>query len=470
MPQEPARTPGRTGVFISYSHKDLAILERIKQFFAPLERAGSMQYWDDTQIKPGMDWHAEIRTALMNARVAILLISADFLASAFIVEDELPSLLAAAEKKGTVIMPLIVGPSAFSNVASLSRFQAVNDPKKPLKKLSSVQRDEIFAKLADTVRSTLGAQSSIALQPPGPPVSNGVVATANQMGSEAQSAAEKEAALQWLRDAAEAGNAKAQAELGAWYALGMMTEQNYPEAFKWLTTAAEKGSAAAQFNLAKLYANGKGVEKDTAKGFQFLMMAAQQGHADAQYYVGQAYREGDDVSQDLAKAREWYAKAAQQGQLNALNNLGAMFQLGLGGPKDEAGAVNCTRQAAEAGDASAQHNLGIMYRNGYGVAADPAEAYQWFRKSAAQGYAEGQAQVGNHLANGWGVQQNYEEAVQWFQKAAEQGNASAQFNLSVCYGKGQGVPVDFAKALAWVRRAADQGYAQAKELLDSLVK
>ncbi|HLP57724.1 MAG TPA: hypothetical protein VK186_02795 [Candidatus Deferrimicrobium sp.] len=35
--------------------------------------------WDDTQIKPGSDWRMEIETALNQAQVAVMLISADFL-------------------------------------------------------------------------------------------------------------------------------------------------------------------------------------------------------------------------------------------------------------------------------------------------------------------------------------------------------------------------------------------------------
>jgi hypothetical protein len=58
----------------------------------------------------------------------VLLISADFFASDFIDETELPPLLAAAEAKGVRILPVILSASRFARNKNLARFQAVNSP------------------------------------------------------------------------------------------------------------------------------------------------------------------------------------------------------------------------------------------------------------------------------------------------------------------------------------------------------
>jgi hypothetical protein len=50
----------------------------------PLEREGKIEAWDDKRIKPGMDWLKEIESTLAPARVSVLLVSADFLASEFV--------------------------------------------------------------------------------------------------------------------------------------------------------------------------------------------------------------------------------------------------------------------------------------------------------------------------------------------------------------------------------------------------
>lgn len=101
----------RTTIFISYSHKDEKWLERLQVHLKPLEREGKIERWDDSRIKPGAKWEDEICRALASAKVAVLLISADFLASDFILANELPHLLAAAKDDEAIILPVIVSSS-----------------------------------------------------------------------------------------------------------------------------------------------------------------------------------------------------------------------------------------------------------------------------------------------------------------------------------------------------------------------
>ena len=156
----PSPDEGRTKVFISYSHKDDAWLKRLQVHLKPLERDGLIDRWDDTRIRAGSQWRNEIISALNTARVAVLLISADFMASDFIATDELPSLLASAEQKGVVILPLIVSPSRFEKTESLSCFQSVNSPSKPLIALEKVDQEQLLVKLTEDILSALQGPSS----------------------------------------------------------------------------------------------------------------------------------------------------------------------------------------------------------------------------------------------------------------------------------------------------------------------
>ncbi len=145
------KPPERSNVFISYSHVDSDVLNRVLVHLKPLEKQGMIDLWVDTRIKAGEKWEERIKSALSSAKVAILLVSADFLASDFIVDNELPPLLSSAEEEGTKILPVIVKPSRFLRDENLAKFQAVNDPQMPVIKMSEVECEELFVQVAEIV-------------------------------------------------------------------------------------------------------------------------------------------------------------------------------------------------------------------------------------------------------------------------------------------------------------------------------
>jgi ABC-type branched-subunit amino acid transport system substrate-binding protein len=144
----------RTRVFISYSHADAKWLKRLQKHLKPLQREG-IEVWDDTRLKAGEQWREEIREALAKTRVAVLLISADFVASDFIDTNELPPLLKAAEEDGATILPVIVSASRFLRIESLARFQAVNDPEKPLVQMRHGNQEKVLDDVARAVEDAL---------------------------------------------------------------------------------------------------------------------------------------------------------------------------------------------------------------------------------------------------------------------------------------------------------------------------
>src|SRR5436309_2291311 len=120
----PGDAPRRNRVFISYSHADALWLERLRVHFKSLELiyGDLLDTWDDTRIQTGEPWKEQIQQALNSAKIAILLVSADFLASEFINTEELPLLLAAAKNDGLRIIPVILRPCRFGQIASISLF------------------------------------------------------------------------------------------------------------------------------------------------------------------------------------------------------------------------------------------------------------------------------------------------------------------------------------------------------------
>lgn len=138
-------------VFISYSHADKQWFERLQIHLRPLSRKYDIDVWEDTRIKPGAKWRENIQRAIEKAQAAILMISADFLASDFIHTDELPPLLKAAEEEGTIILPIIVAPCLYHRIPELSQFHCVNDPARSLVETDRGGQEKTFVKIAERI-------------------------------------------------------------------------------------------------------------------------------------------------------------------------------------------------------------------------------------------------------------------------------------------------------------------------------
>jgi hypothetical protein len=151
----PTGSEKRPKVFISYNHHDAKWLDRLKIHLRPLEREGMLDLWHDERIGAGDLWREEITRALESAVVAILLISADFLASDFINKNELPPLLDYAATKGIRVLSVIVSPSRFKHIEALARFQSINPPNKPLVSLSKAEQERVFVQLSEDVMKTI---------------------------------------------------------------------------------------------------------------------------------------------------------------------------------------------------------------------------------------------------------------------------------------------------------------------------
>lgn len=137
-------------IFVCYSQANMRVHDRLNVHIKPLAQIITMNIWSDQKIKAGQVWRREIEENLEKSVAVICLISADFMASDFIINDELPQILEAAEKKGKTIIPVIVSPCRFIE-SNLSQFQAINDPKKPLSRMSFDQREEVYVQIANRV-------------------------------------------------------------------------------------------------------------------------------------------------------------------------------------------------------------------------------------------------------------------------------------------------------------------------------
>lgn len=146
----------RDMVFISYSHFDKEFLVDIQRHFKPF--LNKIEIWDDSKILPGKKWKDEIKKAIEHSKVAILLVTTDFLGSEFIASDELPPLLEAAEENGAVILIVILKPCLFEDFDKLNQFQTLNPPSRPIIKMDATEREETFVNLVRQTKRILSEQ------------------------------------------------------------------------------------------------------------------------------------------------------------------------------------------------------------------------------------------------------------------------------------------------------------------------
>jgi TIR domain-containing protein/conflict system STAND superfamily ATPase len=119
-------------VFISYSRRDEVEKDKLLSHLGVLRKAGLIEVWSDDQIKAGVDWQNDINQTIARATVAILLISADFLNSEFILGTELPVLLKRREDAGLIIFPIIAKDCAWDKVAWLANMNVRPKGGKPI--------------------------------------------------------------------------------------------------------------------------------------------------------------------------------------------------------------------------------------------------------------------------------------------------------------------------------------------------
>ena len=141
-------------IFISYSHPDKAYVDKLLRHLHVLERVADFDVWSDRNIEPGEDWQKKIQTQLENSQVAILLVSANYLASEWIAQKELPALLEHASQRGLRILPLLVSPSLWKHTP-LAYYQLLPRDGQALSSLPSAEQDRVLVELVDEVFASI---------------------------------------------------------------------------------------------------------------------------------------------------------------------------------------------------------------------------------------------------------------------------------------------------------------------------
>lgn len=145
-------------LFVSYSHRDEKYLEELRKY---LEVERRLDLWSDERIQAGTEWRKDISEALADADAAVLLVSQDFLASEFIRNHELPSLLESVRSRRLRLFLIPIGACTWRS-AVIERFQWIHDPARPLKTLRPALREQALVEINRQIVDALLPQSGTA--------------------------------------------------------------------------------------------------------------------------------------------------------------------------------------------------------------------------------------------------------------------------------------------------------------------
>ena len=171
---------------------------------------------------------------------------------------------------------------------------------------------------------------------------------------EYSSLAERDDAVESMRELAESGNAHAQYFMGKLYRDGPLLPPDWVMARYWFDKAAKQGYAAAQYALGKLYLSDDASVHDSELGIQWLEHAAYNGNHDASYRLGKEYMRGEAVRKDTRKAMDHIYTSAQAGNPHAQYLLGKLLLQGKMVERDKEEGIQWLSQAAEQGHSYAQ--------------------------------------------------------------------------------------------------------------------
>ena len=132
-------------VFYSYAHEDETFRIELAKQLKILERTGIISGWSDRDIGAGEDWRNTISENLKDAKIVLLLVSPDFLASDYCYEVEMSYALGRHNRGEAIVIPVFLRKTLFE-LAPFAKLQGL--PKDAKAITDWLNRDDAFAEIA----------------------------------------------------------------------------------------------------------------------------------------------------------------------------------------------------------------------------------------------------------------------------------------------------------------------------------
>lgn len=132
-------------IFISYSKEDEDLRKELDKQLTSLKRQQKVETWHDRDLYAGDEWHPTIIEKLESADIILLLVSANFMATDYIMNEEVPRALERAANKKCVLIPILIKPCVWENLP-FAKYLALPDKGKAVTQYSD--RDEAWTLVA----------------------------------------------------------------------------------------------------------------------------------------------------------------------------------------------------------------------------------------------------------------------------------------------------------------------------------
>jgi tetratricopeptide (TPR) repeat protein len=158
-------------IFISYSHRGngpkwkAALLRGLHV----LERHHLLDVWQDGKIRVSSFWNDDIKRAMADARLAVVLVTKEALESEYILAEEFPVLRERQQRDKLPVFPIICEPCDWRSHYWLRATQTPNSSN-PLSELKPEAQERVFHQLATAIAEELSHVALRELLPSGEPL------------------------------------------------------------------------------------------------------------------------------------------------------------------------------------------------------------------------------------------------------------------------------------------------------------
>ena len=139
-------------VFLSYAHEDRELCEQLEKHLSLLKRLGTISTWYDRAISAGSEWKHEIEKHLNTARIILLLVSPDFIASDYCYSVEMARAMERHARGEARVIPILLRPALWKDIP-LQRLKSLPANGIPITEWN--HQDKVFTQIVEGIKDVV---------------------------------------------------------------------------------------------------------------------------------------------------------------------------------------------------------------------------------------------------------------------------------------------------------------------------